>query len=157
MTALSPRLRTLIDTLPLRDGMRVLEIGCGPGAAAREIVRRVGGGHVLAIDRSANAIALARRASQAEIAAGRLSLRQVAAEQFELAPGEPPYDLAFAIRVGALDGRHPEAGKLVRRRIAAALIPGGLLYINRGDRLHATRPEDGTDRMSTAAGCEDLG
>ncbi|MER8437086.1 class I SAM-dependent methyltransferase [Mesorhizobium sp. M1312] len=33
--------------------MRVLEIGCGPGAAAREIARRIGDGHVLAIDRSA--------------------------------------------------------------------------------------------------------
>ena len=146
MTALSPRLRALLDCLPLRDGMRVIEIGCGPGAAAREIVRRVGNGHVLAIDRSERAIALARKASAAEIASGRLSLRHVAAEEFELAPGEPRYDLAFAIRVGALDGRHPEAGKLARRRITAALLPGGLLYVERGDRLEAVRPEREPDK-----------
>lgn len=90
MTALSPRLRALLDRLPLRAGMRVLEIGCGPGAAAREIVCRIGNGHVLAIDRSAKAIALARKASAAEIASGRLTLRCVAAEELELAPGELP-------------------------------------------------------------------
>nr|WP_292408546.1 class I SAM-dependent methyltransferase [Mesorhizobium sp.] len=74
----------IVDALPLRQGMRVLEIGCGPGAAAREIPRRIGDGHVLAIDRSAKAIAQARAASRAEIAAGRLSLRQVAIEDLQL-------------------------------------------------------------------------
>jgi len=50
--ALSKRLRAVVDALPLQEGMRVLEIGCGPGAAAREVARRIGGGHVHAIDRS---------------------------------------------------------------------------------------------------------
>ncbi len=143
MTTLSPRLLALLDCLPLHDGMRVLEIGCGPGAAAREIVRRIGNGHVLAVDRSEKAIALARKASAVEIASGRLELRQVAAEELELAPGETRYDLAFAIRVGALDGRYPEAGVLARRRIAAALVPGGLLYVDRGTELRAATPGEG--------------
>jgi SAM-dependent methyltransferase len=56
---LSPRLLAIVDALPLQQGMRVLEIGCGPGAASREITRRIGDGHVLAIDRSAKAIAQA--------------------------------------------------------------------------------------------------
>ncbi|MES0121067.1 methyltransferase domain-containing protein [Mesorhizobium sp. C420B] len=91
---LSPRLLAIINALPLRPGMRVLEIGCGPGAAAREIARRIGGGHVLAIDRSAKAIAQAGAASRAEIAAGRLSLRQVAIEDFELEADEKRFDIA---------------------------------------------------------------
>ena len=49
---LSPRLAACINALPLRQGMRVLEIGCGPAAAAREVSRRIGDGFVLAIDRS---------------------------------------------------------------------------------------------------------
>ena len=133
--ALSGRLRAVVEALPLEPGMRVIEIGCGPGAAAREVTRRIGDGDVLAIDRSARAIALARAACADEIAAGRLSLRQVAAEDLELEPGEPRYDLAFAIRVGAFDGRHPEAGEKALRRLARALKPGGRLFIDGGAPL----------------------
>jgi cyclopropane fatty-acyl-phospholipid synthase-like methyltransferase len=132
---LSTRLLAVVDALPLRRGLRVLEIGCGPGAMAREIARRVGNGHVLAIDRSAKAIAQAKAASGEEIASGRLSLRQAAAEDFVLESGEARFDLAVAVRVGALDGRHPEAGRVARRRIAAALAPGGQLFIDGGDPL----------------------
>lgn len=132
---LSPRLRAIVEALPLRPGMRVLEIGCGPGAAARDVARRLGEGHVVAIDRSAKAIAQARAACAEEIAAGRLSLRQAAVEAFELAPGEAPYDLAFAVQVGALDGRHPELEARALQRIAAALTPDGRLYIDGGDPL----------------------
>ena len=134
--ALSPRLAAIVAALPLRPGQRVLEIGCGPGAAARAVVRRVGErGCVLALDRSATAVAQARRAGAAEIAAGRLVVRQTAIEDFELAAGEAPYDLAFAVRVGALDGRHPEAGRRALQRIAAALTPRGRLLIDGGDPL----------------------
>lgn len=115
--------------------MRVLEIGCGPGAAAREVAGRIGDGHILAIDRSATAIEQARAASREEIESGRLSVRQVAAEDLELLAGEEPFDLAFAVRVGALDGRHPEAGTRARERIAAALTKDGRLYIDGGAPL----------------------
>lgn len=134
-TELSQRLLEIVEALPLRDGIRVLEIGCGPGAMAREIARRIGDGHILAIDRSAKAVAQAGVSSRAEIAAGRMSVRQSAAEDFTLDVGEQPFDLAVAIRVGALDGRHPEAGKAARRRIAAALVPHGRLFIDGGTPL----------------------
>lgn len=64
-------------------------------------------------------------------------MRLVSAEDFELEPGEAPFDLAFAVRVGALDGRHPEAGRLALRRIAAALAPNGRLFIDGGEPLRA--------------------
>ena len=124
-----------MDALPLRPGMRVLEIGCGPGALAREIASHVGEGHVLAIDRSATAIRQAEAGSADEIAAGVLSFRKSDAETFDLAEGEDPFDLAVAIRVGALDGRHPEAGGPARAAIKAALVPGGELYIDGGDTI----------------------
>lgn len=138
MADLSPRLLAIVDALPLSPGLRVLEIGCGPGAAAREVARRLGvGGHVLGIDRSARAIAQAERSSVELIGSGRLSLRAVACEDLELLAGEAPYDLAFAVRVGALDGRHPELRERALDRIAKALVPGGQLLIDGGDPLRA--------------------
>lgn len=137
--ALSPRLAQIVEALPLRPGMRVLEIGCGPGAAARAVARRLGDGHVLAIDRSAAAIRQLRAACAAELASGRMSTRQVAVEELELLPGEEPFDLAFAVRVGALDGRHPGLERRAHERIARALVPGGRLFIDGGDPLREIR------------------
>jgi SAM-dependent methyltransferase len=137
----------------------VLEIGCGPGAAARAVARRIGEGQVLAIDRSAKAVEQARRGSKAEIASGRLIVRQAAVEEFELEAGEAPYDIAFAVRVGALDGRHPEVGRRALRRIAAALTPTGRLFIDGGNPLReiplfarstdaAVQPSDAAHRVA---------
>ncbi len=132
---ISSRLAGIVDALPLRPGMRVLEIGCGPGAAARAALQRVGEGHVLAIDRSARAIAQAIAGSGPELASGQLEFRCVAVEDFVLARGERPYDLAFAVRVGALDGRHPAAGVAALGRLRQALVSGGRLFIDGGDPL----------------------
>ena len=132
---ISPRLAAIVEALPLHPGMRVLEIGCGPGAAARAVLRRIGQGHVLAIDRSATAIAQARAGSAAELASGRLEFRCVAVEDFVLAKGERPYDLAFAVRVGALDGRHPAAGRTAVGRLRRALVKDGRLFIDGGHPL----------------------
>ena len=135
MQKLSQRLQAVVDALPLVEGMRVLEIGCGPGAAARAVAHRIGSGYVLGIDRSAAAIAQAVAGSQVQIAAGTLEFRQAAAETFTLTPDEANFDLAFAVRVGALDGRHPEAGRLALARIRAALNPGGRLFVDGGSPL----------------------
>lgn len=64
-----------------------------------------------------------------------MSIRQVAVEDFVLEPGEAPFDLAFAVRVGALDGRHPKAGQLALERIADVLAPDGRLFIDGGRPL----------------------
>lgn len=130
MARLSPRLQQVLDALPLRPGLRVLEVGCGPGALARAIAARVAPGQVLGIDRSAHAIEQALASSGEAIAAGHLSFRQVAAEDFVLAPGEAPFDLIVAVRVGAFDGRHPDAGARGWPRTAAALAPGGRLAVD---------------------------
>lgn len=135
MKELSDRLRAVVDALPLHRGIRVLEIGCGPGAAAREVARRIGPGHVLGIDRSAAAIAQALAGSRAGIDAGALGFRHVRVEDFLLDEDEAPFDLAFAVRVGALDGRHPEAGQLAVARLRTALAPAGRLFVDGGDPL----------------------
>jgi SAM-dependent methyltransferase len=107
----------------------------GSRGARRRRTARDGTGHILAVDRSAKAIAQAEQQSVAEIASGRMSLRQVSAEELVLLPGEDPFDLAFAVRVGALDGRHPEAGREALARIAVVLRPGGRLFVDGGRPL----------------------
>lgn len=138
-TDLSPRLAAIVDALPLAPGMRVLEIGCGPGAAAREIARRIGPGYVLGLDRSAKAISQALAGSPTEIASGRLGFRVGAVEDFQLEPGEEPYDIALAVRVGALDGRHPRLEEAAMSRIASALKRGGRLFLDGGNPLREVR------------------
>ncbi len=136
---ISNRIACFVDALPLVPGHRVLEIGCGPGVAAREVCRRIGNGFVLAIDRSARAIDSAVAGSKPEIASGRLRFRQVAIEDFELLVGEERFDIAFAMRVGALDGRQPEIGQRALERVRAALKPAGRLFIDTGHPVREIR------------------
>lgn len=131
----SPRIAEFVSALPLRSGLRVLEMGCGPGVAAREVLRRIGKGYVLAVDRSEKAIALAIKGSTAEMATGMLVFRCVSAEEFERLPSEQHFDLAFAMRVGALDGRYPELERRVLQKLKSALKPDGRLFIDGGSPL----------------------
>ena len=134
---LSSRLQSVVDALPLRPGLRVLHLGGAPGAAAREVATRVGpNGHVLVLDRSATGIRQTRTHCRAELDYGSLS-PCAAVEAFELDPTVDLFDLAFACRVGALDGRHPQLYAAALERIGRAVIPGGLLYVDTGSPLTA--------------------
>jgi SAM-dependent methyltransferase len=124
------RIADYVKALPLKPHWHVLEIGCGPGAAARLVSRMLSTGRMLAIDRSAKAIALARAGSLAEMAGAKLEFRQVAIEDFVLEGDDEPFDLVFAMRVGALDGRHPDLEAPALSRIKVALKPDGLLFID---------------------------
>lgn len=132
---ISIRLAEIIEALPIRDDMRILEIGCGPGVVAREISARIGNGFILAIDRSSRAIHQAMESSQIELKSGRLAFRQVAIENFDLMKHEKPFDLAFGIRVGALDGRHPKSELEAIKKITNALTKNGKLFIDGGNPL----------------------
>jgi len=132
---LTKRLADIVDALPLTDDIRILEIGCGPGAMARELSRRIKSGYILGIDRSERAIQQARAGSRKEMEMGKLSFKQVAIEKFALEANEQPFDIAVAVRVGALDGRHPEIEQQSLTRIAAALTRNGKLFIDGGNPL----------------------
>ena len=85
---ISPRLAEIVEALPLRPGMRVLEIGCGSGVAARAVLERIGAGQVLAIDRSAKAIAQAmQRPTRTSMRSGVLGPRKRASATSRVAPG----------------------------------------------------------------------
>lgn len=135
MPTISKRLSDIVDALPLKKGMRVLEIGCGPGVAAREIVQRFDNIYVLGIDRSATAIRQANKSGREEIKQGMLEFRKAAIEIFELEDDDQKFDIAFAVRVGVLDGRHPEQEAQAILQITRALKKNGKLFIDGGNPL----------------------
>jgi hypothetical protein len=58
----------------------------------------------------------------------------------------------FAVRVGALDGRHPDAGARALRSIAAVTTPEARLFIDGGTPLRElVIPRPSTPRRSIAA------
>lgn len=136
---LSSRLQEIVDALPIKPGMRILEIGCGPGAMAREMALRVGKGFVLGIDRSAKAIKIAKARNIELENPKNLSFRHVTVENFELLPNEKKFDLVVAIRVGALDGRHPKIEQAAKEQIKKAIKLNGHLYIDGGKPLKKLR------------------
>lgn len=141
---LSDRLARVVDALPLEPGLRVLEVGGAPGAAAKEIARRVApGGHVLVLDRSAAGIRRTEARCRDEIAAGLVSTLCAPVEGFGLPDGMPPFDLALACRVGALDGRHPALYAPALRNLRRAVVPGGSLWVDTGSPLTRVRLDDG--------------
>ena len=131
----SKRILEAVAALPLYPGVRVIEVGCGPGVAAREIIRRWPTAYVLGIDRSAKAIQQAVAGSLVQVKAGRLLFRHVAVEELELHRDEQRYDLAFGLRVGALDGRHPDLEAIALSRLVACLRPQGRIFVDGGSPL----------------------
>jgi SAM-dependent methyltransferase len=68
------RISAAVEALDVRPNDRVLEIGCGRGVAAQLIAERLAGGHLVALDRSATAIAAAAERNAAAIAHGKVRL-----------------------------------------------------------------------------------
>ena len=131
----SERLQKLIDELPLQDGMRIMEIGCGSGSAAREILKRFEKSYILAVDRSEKAISQAMKQSKKELSSGRLKLVRSAIEEIDPEMHAELFDLAFAIRVGALDGRHPKLEAAAKEKIRMFLKPTGKLFVEMENQM----------------------
>jgi ubiquinone/menaquinone biosynthesis C-methylase UbiE len=136
VSELSSRLREIVDALPLESGMRVLEIGGAPGAAARAVATRVEpNGHVLVVDRSVKGIERTLVNCRNEVASGLISVMCAPVENFEIDDSVPLFDLAFACRVGAFDGRHPRLYDAALASVRRAVVPGSTLYIDTGSPL----------------------
>jgi ubiquinone/menaquinone biosynthesis C-methylase UbiE len=117
----SERLRRVVESLELRPGDRVLEIGCGHGVAATYVCERLDGGRLTAIDRSPKMIEAAARRNAAHVEAGRAEFLVAALEELEL--GDRRFDAIFAVRVGLFPRKPERARRLAERWLA----PGGRL------------------------------
>ena len=94
---MSPRIRWAVELLDVAPSDRILEIGCGPGAAASLVCERLDTGRLTAIDRSAPAVERARTTNAAHVDAGRLVLDRTELARLDAPPAA--FDKAFAVNV----------------------------------------------------------
>ena len=134
----------------MRPGMRVLDVGCGAGDVSFLAATLVGrDGSVVGVDRSAEAIALAKRR------AADVGLANVSFVTQDL------QDLATDARFDAIIGRlvlmyFPEPDALLRR-LLELLVPGGIVAFHEFDVTAATsEPHVPLLARSTARVCEAL-
>ena len=123
--AVPERIRWAVETLAVRPGDRVLEIGCGSGVAASLVCDRLDEGRMLAIDRSATQIERARRRNHAHLASGRLGLETADIADLDMEDGGR-FDKVFAINVNVF-WLGPATKEL--SRVRRALAPDGRLFL----------------------------
>ena len=114
----------LVDVLELEPGMRVLDVGCGPGRHSNELARRGIDAH--GVDISERFVDLARADAPPGVTFERLDARAL--------PFDAEFDAAISLCQGAfgLAGGGPDAAEtpldpdgVVLDGIARALRPGG--------------------------------
>lgn len=123
-----------LDEAGIGSGMRVVDMGCGPGIVTARLSERVGpGGRVFAVDRSPKMLAMARERC------GRLGLDNVELIEgtFELDPlPGGPVDAAVGRRVLMYQ---PDPVASVRS-LARIVRPGGLVLFHEHDATVVPHP-----------------
>ena len=135
-TTFPARLLRVVDALPLSPGVRVLEIGGAPAAAAVEVARRVAlTGHVLVLDRSPTGIQRTRQNCQDQVEAGLLTTMCASVEGSHSPQAWKSSISRLPAEWEHSTGRHMNLYDDAIRNIAAALKPDGHLYIDTGNPL----------------------
>jgi len=89
-----------LDLLGIKEGDRVLDVGCGSGVVTRAIARRVGPmGRVVGVDPSASFLTVAREIADASDVGERIEFREGSAKALPFHDGE--FDAAIAVTVFA--------------------------------------------------------
>lgn len=120
----SPRLVAAVDALDVQPGDRLLEIGCGQGVAVSLVCNALRDGHILAIDRSATMVDMARRRNAVHIERGRADVQATPLHSADL--GARRFDKVFAIRVGLF---YRGDARRELEIIARHLAPGGRFHL----------------------------
>lgn len=116
-----PVSEAFLDRLGIGPGMRVLDLGCGPGLLTADLLRRVGpDGHVTALDPSERWHGILR-----ERLAGAPNLELVHARVEEVELPAESFDLVVARWLFCF---LEEPGEVLRR-LFSALVPGGVVAI----------------------------
>lgn len=107
---------------------RIVELGCGPGVAAALVCERLTTGQLVAVDRSATAVARTSARNAAHVEAGRLSVVRSEVDALTLPPASATK--VFSVNVNLFWTRTPTRELAVLREI---LEPGGVLFVLYGN------------------------
>ena len=118
------RIRWAVDFMDVQPGDHVLEIGCGPGAAAELICQRLETGKLFAIDRSESGVDRTRRRCKRYVDAGRLTVRQIDLATLRVPVKRLHKVFAFNVNLFWVRDCHNEVALLHER-----LSPGGAAYL----------------------------
>jgi ubiquinone/menaquinone biosynthesis C-methylase UbiE len=106
----------------LRPGMRLLDVGCGPGSITRGLAERLAPGEVVGVDLSRETLAAAR----AEAAARGLgNLRYEEGSLYELPFADASFDVVYAHQVV----QHLREPAAALREMLRVVRPGGLVAV----------------------------
>src|SRR5207248_10912066 len=111
------RRRLVREALAARSGERILDVGCGPGFYARELLDEIGpGGSIVAVDASPDMLALARPRCEGH---GNVTFRE--GEATALPVDDGAFDAALCVQVMEYV---PAVGRALQE-MHRALRPGG--------------------------------
>jgi SAM-dependent methyltransferase len=122
------RVRWAVEVVGPGPADVIMEIGCGPGVAAALVCSKLVTGRLLAIDRSAVAIARSADRNAAHVQAGRLEVRESTVRSLAVPPGT--FDKVFSVNVNLFWTGDPARELAVLKQ---AMRPGGTLYVLYGD------------------------
>ena len=104
----------------LRPGMRVIDVGCGPGSITRGLADRVAPGEVVGVDASAEVLDVARHE-----ASTATNLRYQQSSVYQLPFADASFDVAFAHQVL----QHLADPAAAIREMLRVLVPAGLVAV----------------------------
>jgi SAM-dependent methyltransferase len=135
----------LVGALELDAGMRVLDLGCGPGRHSLELARR--GMHCVGIDHAASFIELARSSAAAE----GLEVQFEVGDVRELS-GYDGFDAVVCLCQGGFGLLGGTESKELLEGFARALRPGGRLALSAFHAYFAVRHLEAGDAFDPATG-----
>ncbi|HZP31205.1 MAG TPA: class I SAM-dependent methyltransferase [Acidimicrobiia bacterium] len=135
----------VVDVLGLQPGMRVLDVGCGPGRHALALARR--GMEVTGVDLSTDFVELARAAAAAEQLPAQFTVADVRDLTFD-----SEFDAVVCLCQGGfgLLGGHDEPA--VFSRIVAGVHPGGGIALSAFSAYFALRFLEAGETFDPATG-----
>jgi len=118
------RIRWAVDFMDVQPADHVLEIGCGPGAAAELICSRLQTGKLFAIDRSESGVDRTKRRCARFVEAGRLTVRQIDLATLRVPVKRLHKVFAFNVNLFWVRDCEPEV-ELLHERV----LPGGSVFL----------------------------